>query len=200
RGARREYAAQIAGKIRYQSQAREDFPAVGDWVAVVPTDEDRARIECILPRKTKLSRKVAGRELSEQIVATNVDTVFVVNSLNREFKLRRIERYLTLVWDSGASPIVLQNKADLCPDAAAQGNEVQNIAPGIPVLLLSATQGTGVESVRNHISQGETAAFVGSSGVGKSTIINALSGTISLRVQPVREDDDRGLHTTTSRQ
>jgi ribosome biogenesis GTPase / thiamine phosphate phosphatase len=198
----REYAAKIAGKIRYLAQARVDLPAVGDWVAIAPADEDRARIECILPRKTKLSRKVAGRELSEQILAANVDTVFVVSSLNREFNLRRIERYLTLVWDSGATPVVLLNKADLCPEASARDskNEVENIAPCIPVLLLSALQAEGVESVRNHILRGQTAAVVGSSGVGKSTIINALSGAPSLRVQPVRVDDDRGRHTTTARQ
>ena len=200
RTTRREYTAQIAGKIRYLAQAREGFPAVGDWAAIVPTDEDQARIEYVLPRRTKLSRKVAGRELSEQIVAANVDTVFVVSSLNREFNLRRIERYLTLVWESGSTPVVLLNKADLCPDAGAQANEVGSIAPGIPVLLLSALQGAGVELVRNHILPGETAVFVGSSGVGKSTIINALSGAPALRVQPVREDDDRGRHTTTSRQ
>ena len=200
RSARGEYPAQIAGKIRYLAQARGDFPAVGDWVAIAPTEGSQARIECILPRKTKLSRKVAGRELSEQIVAANVDTVFVVSSLNREFNLRRIERYLTLVWDSGAAPVVLLNKADLCADAGAQASEVEGIAPGIPVLPLSALQGGGVESVRNYISPGGTAAFVGSSGVGKSTIINALLGATSLRVQPVREDDDRGRHTTTSRQ
>ena len=200
RSAQREYAAQIAGKIRYLAQARKDFPAIGDWVAIAPTKESQAQIECILPRKTKLSRKVAGREISEQIVAANVDTVFVVSSLNREFNLRRIERYLTLVWDSGALPVVLLNKADLCADAGAQIAEMENIAPGIPVFLLSALQGTGIESVRNHISRGQTAAFVGSSGVGKSTIINALSGATSLRVQPVRQDDDRGRHTTTSRQ
>ena len=201
-GAREEYMAQIAGKIRYLAQARVDFPAVGDWVAVAPTGESHARIKCILPRKTKLSRKLAGRELCEQIVAANLDTVFVVSSLNREFNLRRIERYLTLVWDSGATPIVLLNKADLCPEADAQDSksEVENIAPGIPVLLLSAYQGTGIGSVLSHISRGQTAACVGSSGVGKSTIINALSGAASLRVQPVREDDDRGRHTTTSRQ
>jgi ribosome biogenesis GTPase / thiamine phosphate phosphatase len=200
RSVRREYAAQIAGKIRYLAQVGKDFPAVGDWVSILPTDEDQARIECILPRKTKLSRKVAGRELNEQIVAANVDTVFVVSSLNREFNLRRIERYLMLVWDSGATPVALLNKADLSPDSNMQVAEVANIAPGIPVLLLSALQGTGMESVRSHISQGQTAAFVGSSGVGKSTIINALSGAPSIRVQPVREDDDRGRHTTTSRQ
>jgi ribosome biogenesis GTPase len=104
------------------------------------------------------------------------------------------------VWDSGATPVVLLNKADLCADAAAQASAVGSIAPGIPVLLLSALQETGIESVRSHISRGQTAAFVGSSGVGKSTIINALSGAPSIRVQPVREDDDRGRHTTTSRQ
>ena len=120
RRAREEYAAKIAGKIRYLAQARKDFPAVGDWVAIAPHDESQSRIECILPRKTKLSRKVAGRELNEQIVAANVDNVFVVSSLNREFNLRRIERYLTLVWDSGAAPVVLLNKTDLCADAAAQ--------------------------------------------------------------------------------
>lgn len=200
RSGQREYSAQIAGKIRYLAQARKDFPAVGDWVAVAPTKESQAQIECILPRKTKLSRKVAGRELSEQIVAANVETVFVVSSLNREFNLRRMERYLTLVWDSGATPVVLLNKADLCAGAGAQGAQVENIAPGIPVFLLSALQGTGIESVRNHVSRGQTAAFVGSSGVGKSTIINALSGATSLCVQPVRQDDDRGQHTTTSRQ
>jgi len=196
----REYTAQIAGKIRYLAKAREDFPAVGDWVTITLAKEGQARIECILPRKTKLSRKVAGRELSEQVVAANVDTVFLVSSLNREFNLRRIERYLTVVWDSGATPVVLLNKADLCVDAEAQAREVENIAPGIPVLLMSAIQGTGVESVRSYMPRGQTAAFVGSSGVGKSTIINALSGATLLRVQPVREDDDRGRHTTTSRQ
>ena len=200
RSVRREHAAQIAGKIRYLAQAAKDFPAVGDWVAIVPTGEDQARIECILPRKTKLSRKVAGRELTEQIVAANVDMVFVVSSLNRELNLRRIERYLTLVWDSGATPVALLNKADLSADSNMQVGEVENIAPGVPVLLLSALQGTGIESVRSHISPGQTAAFVGSSGVGKSTIINALSGTACIPVQLVREDDDRGRHTTTSRQ
>jgi ribosome biogenesis GTPase len=200
RAARGEYTAQIAGKIRHLAKAREDFPAVGDWVAIASTKEGHARIECILPRQTTLSRKVAGRALSEQIVAANVDTVFVVSSLNRELNLRRIERYLTLVWDSGATPVVLLNKADLCPDTGAQAREVENIAPGVPVLLMSAIQGAGVESVQNHISRRETAAFVGSSGVGKSTIINAVLGAASLRVQPVRENDDRGRHTTTSRQ
>jgi ribosome biogenesis GTPase / thiamine phosphate phosphatase len=200
RSAHAEYLAETSGKLQHQAAGREDLPAVGDWVAIIARPEEgRARIEHVLPRRTRLTRKVAGREMSEQIVATNLDTVFVVSALNREFNLRRIERYLTMVWDSGARPVVLLNKADLCPDPAARGAEVESIALGAPVRLLSALEKTGVEAVRIYLTRGTTAAFVGSSGVGKSTIINRLADA-ALRVQPVREQDDRGQHTTTSRQ
>ena len=200
RSAQAEYLAEAAGKLQHQAAGRKDFPAVGDWVAIMARpQEGRARIEHVLPRRTKLVRKVAGRGMSEQIVATNLDTVFVVSALNREFNLRRIERYLTIVWDSGARPVVLLNKADLCRDAAALAADVERIALGTPVHLLSALQKTGLEAVRSYLGTGTTAALVGSSGVGKSTIINWLADA-SLRVQPVREQDDRGQHTTTSRQ
>jgi ribosome biogenesis GTPase len=196
-----EYLSAIAGRVRYQAENAKDLPAVGDWVAVAPRPEEgRARIECILPRRTKLSRKVAGREQSEQIVATNVDIVFIVSSLNHELNLRRIERYLAIIWDSGAKPVVLLNKADLCADIDERAANVESIALGVPVHSLSAMEGRGLEAVREYLTRGETAAFVGSSGVGKSSIINALAGVQSLRVQPVRENDDRGRHTTTSRQ
>ncbi len=196
-----EYLAEITGRIRYQAEDREDLPAVGDWVALAPRPEEgRARIECILPRRTKLSRKAAGRMRSEQIVATNLDVVFVVTSLNRELNLRRLERYLTVAWDSGARPVVLLNKADLCIDADARAADVARVSLGVPVPLLSARAGTGLEALRQYFARGETAAFVGSSGVGKSSIINALAQGQALRVQPVREGDDRGRHTTTSRQ
>jgi ribosome biogenesis GTPase / thiamine phosphate phosphatase len=200
RSAQAEYLAETAGRLQHQAAGREDFPAVGDWVAIIARPEEgRARIEHVLPRRTKLVRKVAGREMSEQIVATNLDIVFIVSALNREFNLRRIERYLTVVWDSGARPVVLLNKADLCQDPAACAADVETIALGTPVHLLSALGETGIEAVREHLARGITAAFVGSSGVGKSTIINRLADA-ALRVQEVREHDGRGQHTTTSRQ
>jgi ribosome biogenesis GTPase / thiamine phosphate phosphatase len=194
RSAHAEYLAETAGKLQHHAASREDFPAVGDWVVIIARpDEGRARIEHVLPRRTKLARKVAGREMSEQIVATNLDTVFVVSALNREFNLRRIERYLTIVWDSGALPVFLLNKADLCQDAATRAADLEGIALGTPVHLLSALEQTGLEAVRSYLARGTTAAFVGSSGVGKSTIINRLADA-ALRVQPVREQDDRGQH------
>jgi ribosome biogenesis GTPase len=196
-----EYLAEIAGRIRHRAAGPEGLPAVGDWVAITPRPEEgRARIEFLLPRQTKLARKAAGRQQSEQIIATNLDIVFVVSSLNRDLNLRRIERYLSLVWESGAQPVVLLNKSDLCANAEAFAADVAGSAPGVPIHLLSAMQGTGIETIRAYLAPGKTAAFIGSSGVGKSTIINTLAGTTSLRVQPAREDDDRGRHTTTSRQ
>jgi ribosome biogenesis GTPase / thiamine phosphate phosphatase len=198
---KREYLAELGGKFRYTAEDKNDLPAVGDWVTItVRRAENRARIEGILPRRTKLSRKVAGRAISEQVVATNLDIVFIVSALNQEFNARRIERYLTLVWDSGARPVILLNKADLCVDADRIATEVETLALGASVHLVCAVSGQGMQEMKQHLTPGVTAAFVGSSGVGKSTIINGLIGHQQIRVQPVRESDDRGKHTTTTRQ
>jgi ribosome biogenesis GTPase len=194
------YLAETAGKLRYLAEDRADLPAVGDWVAITLNPRaDRARIEAILPRHTTLARKVAGRESVQQIIATNLDTVFVVCALNRDFNLRRIERYLTIVWDSGAQPVVLLNKTDLVADPQAHLAQTERIAVGASVHLISALAGSGLAAIDPYLARGKTIALVGSSGVGKSTLINRLTG-YQLPVQPVRASDDRGRHTTTSKQ
>lgn len=200
RAAGGEYLAEVTGRIRYEAEGREDFPAVGDWVGIaVRRDEGRARVACILPRRTKLCRKAAGRAVSEQILASNLDVVFVVAGLDEDFNLRRIERCLTMAWDSGARPVVLLNKADLCRNAEQRRAMVESITFGAPVHLLSAANGTGLDAVSGCLVRGQTGAFVGSSGVGKSSIIGRITGR-SLRIQAVRDTDGRGRHTTTSRQ
>ena len=168
-----ELRADLAGKLRHA----DDRPAVGDWVAVAPrTDEGRATVQAVLPRRSAFVRKVAWSETRPQVVAANVDIVFVVCALDADYNLRRIERYLTLAWESGAQPVVLLTKADLCEDVDAHVSEVESIAFGVPVHAVSAPHGAGLETVRSHVPVGRTAALLGSSGVGKSTIVNALSG------------------------
>lgn len=196
-----EKVAEVTGKLRHQATGIQDFPAVGDWVVFQPSaTEERATIQAILPRTSKFSRNVAGSTVQEQLIATNVDTVFLVSGLDADFNLRRIERYLILAWESGATPVILLNKADLCPDLEHRLMEVEAMAIGVAVIALSAAQKQGIESLEPYLQLGQTIALLGSSGVGKSTIANQLKGEPIQAVQSVRQGDDRGKHTTTHRQ
>ncbi|HYE15825.1 MAG TPA: ribosome small subunit-dependent GTPase A [Pyrinomonadaceae bacterium] len=196
-----EVWAEPTGRLRYLAREAADLPAVGDWVALRRTaDEGKAKIHEVLPRRSKFSRKAAGRETEEQIVAANVDTVFLVTGLDNDFNPRRVERYLIMAWESGAEPVVVLNKADLAQDADEKLREIERVAPGVPVHLLSAKLGRGVEQLEPYVWRGRTVALMGSSGVGKSTIVNRLLGSEVQRTQEVRLHDARGKHTTTHRE
>lgn len=175
--------------------------AVGDWVALeAGTDGEAPVIRFVLPRKTKFSRAAAGAELKEQIVAANVDTVFLIQSLNRDFNMRRLERYLIAAWESGAVPVVVLTKADCCNDVAGKMSVVYETAPGVEVHAVSSVTGEGIDGIRKYLMPGKTVALLGSSGVGKSTLVNTLAGKEILRTQEIREDDSRGRHTTSHRE
>lgn len=198
-----ELSAKISGKMRYRAGKENQYPAVGDWVVVEPLiTEQKGIIHAVLLRKSKFSRKVAGEHTEEQIISANIDTVFIVSGLDggRNFNLRRIERYLTLAWSSGATPVLVLNKVDLCNDIDVHIRSVESIAPGISIHPVSAKQKIGLAALRNYLTKGNTVAFLGSSGVGKSALINALLGVEKQETGEVREDDRMGRHTTTKRE
>jgi ribosome biogenesis GTPase len=189
--------------MRYKSEVYKRYPAVGDWVVIKPKiNEKKAIIQTILPRKSKFSRKVAGELTQEQIVSANVDTVFIVSGLDggRNLNLRRIERYLTLAWNSRATPVLILNKLDLCPEAHSLIRSIEDIAQGVSIHALSAKEGSGLEALGKYFIEGHTVAFLGSSGVGKSTLINALLGFDRQTTGEVRNDDHAGRHITTRRE
>ncbi len=193
-----ELTADISGNLRSRATATQDFPAVGDWVVIRSrVSEKRATIHAILPRKSKFSRKTAGARTEEQVVATNIDTTFLVSGLDGDFNPRRIERYLLLAWESGANPVILLNKADLCPAIDERVAEVAAVAPSVSIIPLSATNQQGLDALSSYLQPGQTVALLGSSGVGKSTIANKLKGETVQAIQAVRRGDDRGRHTTT---
>ena len=192
---------EVAGRLRWVAEGHAELPAVGDWVAVRGRPgEERAVIHAVLPRRTRFSRKRAGGEVEEQVVAANVDVAFLVTSLNRDFSPRRLERYLAMAWESGAEPVVVLAKADLCDDPEAFRAQAGVVAWGVPVHVVSAADGRGVDELRAHLGEGRTGVFLGSSGVGKSTLANRLMGAELLSTRQVREGDDKGRHTTTHRQ
>jgi ribosome biogenesis GTPase len=193
--------AELSGKMRYEAADRSELPTVGDWVAVEGRPADgRGTIHAVLPRKSCFSRKVAGLVTEEQALAANVDTVFLITGLDSDFNLRRTERYLAVAWDSGAVPVVLLNKADLCDDIGKFLSDIESVAFGVPIHAISAARGDGLEALDRYLIAGATVAFLGSSGVGKSTLINRLLGTDRLKTREVRKYDGRGRHTTTWRE
>ena len=192
-------AAVVSGKYRYEVQTVSDYPAVGDYViAQWPEDDSSAVITALFPRKSCFIRKAAGSGKQEQIVAANIDTVFICMSLNQNFNVRRLERYLSVAYESGAAPVVILTKSDLCSDTERKKAEAQCAAPGVEVLAISSLHGA-YSAVLPYILPGKTVAFIGSSGVGKSTLINKLSGTDRIATREIG-NDDKGRHTTTHRE
>jgi len=194
-------SAVLSGNYRHRAATKSELPVVGDWVAIeVPPGGGDAVIHGIVPRKSGISRKAAGVETEEQMLAANIDTLFLVSGLDGDFNLRRLERYLTLAWDSGVNPVIVLNKADICDDIEAVREQVESVAFGLPLLVISVKEDRGMEQFDEYLKKGMTVSFIGSSGVGKSSIINHILSEERLKVQEVRVDDSRGRHTTTHRE
>jgi ribosome biogenesis GTPase len=196
-----EIDAVAAGRLKHHAASRADLPAVGDWVAVRKRPlEDRGSIQAVLPRRSKFSRRAAGAATDEQVVAANVDVVFLVMGLDHDFSPRRLERYLLLARESGAAPVALLTKPDKSPDVPARVAEVAAVVGDAPVHVLNPRRNEGIDRVAAHLHAGRTGALLGSSGVGKSTIINRLVGRDILKTSEVREEDSKGRHTTIHRE
>jgi len=196
-----EIDAVRSGRLTHRATSRGDLPAVGDWVVVRKlADENRGAIIAVLPRRSWFSRRMAGHVTDEQVVAANVDVVFIVMALDDDFSPRRLERYLLLARESGASPVILLTKPDVCVDVPARVAEIAALAGDVPVHVVSPKFDQGLDRVAEHVPAGKTGALLGSSGVGKSTIINRLVGREVQKTRDIRESDSKGRHTTSHRQ
>ncbi len=196
-----EINAKVSGKFRFNASEKGSYPAVGDWVAIKKDPKnDVGLIQAVLPRKSKISRKVIGKITQEQVIVANVDIIWIVVGLDNDFSIERIERYLTLVSESGANPVIILNKSDLCTDINKKIEEVRNLSPDVPIHELSAELNQGLNILNQYLVKSQTIALVGSSGAGKSTIINKLLGIDRQKVGAVRESDSRGRHITTYRE
>lgn len=192
---------EASGKLRLAADEGADWPAVGDWVAVEAHGADpTAMIQEVLPRRSKFVRKMAGKKMEEQVIAANVDTALLVCALDDDFSPRRVERYLAQCWESGARPVIVLNKADACEEVGEKTAEMERVAVGTVVCVVSARTGQGFDQLEEFLRPGQTLVLLGSSGVGKSTVANCLLGETLQEVQPVRESDSKGRHTTTARE
>lgn len=195
-----ELLATASGKLRHSADGPAELPAVGDWVGVCPSPEGPAQIRVILPRRTCFSRKAAGDTTQRQVVASNIDTVFLVSGLDQDFSPRRIERYLVAAADSGATPVIVLNKGDLAEDIDAAVLTLREMAADVPIHVTSCEDGRGLDALERYLVDGQTIALLGSSGVGKSTLINRLLGYDRQRTRNVRQHDGHGRHTTVHRE
>ena len=196
-----ECPAEATGKLRLTAEEGADWPAVGDWVGAEPRNGgSAAQIHEVLARRSRFVRKMAGRKVVQQVIAANVDTALLVSALDADFNPRRVERYLTQCWESGAKPVMVLNKTDVCEVVQELREEMERVAMGVAVCAVSAKTGQGFGELEKYLARGQTIVLLGSSGVGKSTIVNRLMGRAIQEVQEIRESDSRGRHTTTARE
>jgi ribosome biogenesis GTPase len=193
-----EFLCGLSGKFRYENTSPESFPCIGDFVLISPEDNQQGVIHRLISRTSALSRRAAGKGKHQQIMAANIDKILICMALNKDFNIRRLERYITLAYDSNAVPVIILTKADLSENLESQICKVKGIAFGVDILLTDFTDDESFEAVKNCFKPGQAGVFIGSSGVGKSTIINALLGSEDIETSGLR-NDDKGRHTTTSR-
>ncbi len=195
-----EAEAEVSGSLWYRAENAAALPVVGDWVGARPVGPNQAIVEIVLPRRSAFSRRAAGKRAEEQVVAANIDLAFLICGLDGDFNPRRMERYLALAAAGNVEPVIVLNKLDLCGEVEARMRAARAVAGAAPVLTTSAATGAGIENLRRHIVSGVTVALLGSSGAGKSSLINRLLGEERLRTGAVRKSDSRGRHTTTHRE
>ncbi|RJO97558.1 ribosome small subunit-dependent GTPase A [Exiguobacterium sp. RIT452] len=195
-----ETLSELSGKIRFDALTKAELPAVGDWVIQTEREAGKGRIERVLPRTSQFSRKAAGTETEEQIICANVDVALLVMAFGHDFNVRRLERYLTLAWEAGVTPLIVLTKKSLIDSVDDSLSEIEAIAFGTPYFAVDSLTGDGLGALQEVLQPNETIVLVGSSGVGKSTLVNALAGEQLMETGGVREDDERGRHTTTHRE
>lgn len=199
---RGEFEAEIIGNLRYTANTREDFPAIGDWVAISEYDDNKVLIHAILPRKTIIKRQAVGKKGENQIIATNIDFALIVQAIDRDFNINRIERYLTICNASNVKPIIILNKIDLINDTDLTKliSEVQKRVKQVPIIAISNTSKKGIERLKEHIVKGKTYCLLGSSGVGKSSLLNNLSGKQLMKTNTISTSTNKGRHVTSHRE